>query len=276
MEKLHLLGAIVAIGTILILALMSMATFVENIDETTVISQSHNETSSVSRQVINPLWPNPAIVVGLPKAGTQSLYDFFRCGGYKNVSHYGDCHPKRMKSKSFCGLVIKNNVLAGVDPLLNTGNWDLYAQVDVTYLADGRTCFYPQMEALDEIHKYHPNSTFILNTRNASHWLGSVKRWHGMQGRLIRCNLPDLPAGTGKKDEDMLLFHEKQNERVRDFCKRYPSHTLVEIDVESNTTGKVLEEAFGISSRCWGKNDHRGGSVMEKSKKKGEPSHNST
>ena len=58
-----------------------------------------NETTADTEQrldALKPAWPNPAIVVGLPKAGTQSIADYFECGCYK-VSHYNGCHPERKK-----------------------------------------------------------------------------------------------------------------------------------------------------------------------------------
>lgn len=223
----------------------------------------HNERKKTSspqaqpqKQVLKPAWPNPALVVGLPKAGTQSIADYFRCGCYK-VSHYKNCNRQMKRNdESKCGIIIHENVLAGVDPLLNTGDLDVHAQLDI--VKEKGVCYFPQMDALDEIHKHHPNSTFILNTRNATHWLSSVERWRGMRQRLVKCNLTDLPTGVGSRDEDMFSFFHKHIERIRNFCKKYPSHALVEIDVESNTTGAILERAFGIPSTCWGKNNHRG------------------
>jgi hypothetical protein len=37
--------------------------------------------------------PTPVIVVGLPKAGTSSLFSFFHCNGY-NTQHWYCCHPQ--------------------------------------------------------------------------------------------------------------------------------------------------------------------------------------
>lgn len=223
-----------------------------------VVEDSHRRT-----RVPKPAWPNPAIVVGLAKTGTQSLADYFKCGCFKNVTHWKGCNPGRTQRPrdGICGIVIKRNVRAGVDPLLNTGDWDVYSQIEATN--PRQTCFYPQIDALEEIHAYHPNSTFILNTRNATNWINSVNRWNNMRQRFIKCNLKDLPAGVGREDEDMIRFFHKQAQRIRDFCKEYPSHALVEIDIESNETGKVLEEAFGIASECWGKNTHRGESGVQ-------------
>lgn len=212
-------------------------------------AQSNNAKTSY----LKPAWPNPTLVVGLPKSGTKSVADYFQCGCYK-VIHYS-CEREGLKNPR-CGELIQKNVLAGVDPLMHTGNASVYAQVDVTGL-NHASCFYPQMQALEEIHQHHPNSTFILNTRNTKNWLSSVDRWLDMRERFIKCNLTDLPTGVGSRDEEMISFYQKQVKRIRDFCKQYPSHALVEIDVESNSTGAILEEAFGISSHCWGKNDHR-------------------
>lgn len=127
---------------------------------------------------LRPSWPNPAIVAGLPKSGTKSIADYFKCGCY-NVSHY-TCNAERKRglSNSTCGTIIRGNVIAGVDPLLNTGDMDVYAQLDVT---DHAKCYYPQIDALEEIHRHHPNSTFILNTRDPEDWLESGNRWEAYE-----------------------------------------------------------------------------------------------
>lgn len=216
---------------------------------------------SSSSVLIKPAWPNPALVVGFPKAGTQSISDYFECGCY-NVTHYR-CGKDKVEDV-FCGKVIKENVLKGVDPLFNTGNADIYGELEITseekYDVAGRlgVCYYPQIDALEELHQHHPNSPLILNTRNASNWLASVSRWHNLRRRFINCNLTGLPTGVGAKDEDMISFFNNHIERIRNFCKKYPSHKCVEVDVESKMAGEHLETFFGISAaKCWGKNDHR-------------------
>ena len=196
-------------------------------------------------------WPNPTIVVGLPKAGTSSLAEYFRCGGVEKVAHY-------MCLARACGAIIKQNIMSGRNPLFRTGRANVYSQIDVELnVARGMPCYFPQVEALEEIHKAHPNSTFVLNQRNVDDWVKSVQAWARMDHRLALCNITGLPAGQGRHKKELKFFYASQVSRVRRFVAKYPSHRLVEVVIDSPDAGQVLESAFGISKRCWGHHNRK-------------------
>lgn len=67
-------------------------------------------------------WPNPIIVVGLPKTGTTSITRYFQCGGIERVSHW------RCKDMEYCGPMIQDNVRAGRAPC--TGRANLMSMVN--------------------------------------------------------------------------------------------------------------------------------------------------
>ena len=200
----------------------------------------HPVDKSLSKRDI---WPNPVIVVGLPKTGTTSVARYFKCGGGRRVSHW------LCKDNELCGPIIRNNVRSGKPPLFETGNFDVYAQMDV----EDPPCYFPQVEALDEIHKAHPNSTFIFNSRNISSWVKSVRGWNNMGNRLTQCNITGFPAGVGKTDAELMGFYYSQLQRVRDFVALHPSHRLVEVQIDSPDAGMVMKNAFGIDKKCWGR-----------------------
>ena len=193
-------------------------------------------------------WPNPTLVVGFPKAGTNSIAEYFRCDGRRKVAHF------RCQDGHFCGQIIERNVKSGRDPLQDTGEADVYSQMDVEFSVDRRLpCYFPQVEALSEIHKYHPNSTLVLNRRDPERWVDSVKRWSGMDIRLSKCDITGLPVGKGLDREDLKAFYQAQVERVRRFVAEHPSHRLVEVVIDDDSAGAVMEAAFGIdASKCWG------------------------
>jgi len=197
---------------------------------------------------LNHTWPNPVLVVGMPKAGTSTVAEYFRCGGVRRISHWTGCQGKI--SRGYCAHIIHSNVVEKqVDPLFDSGDNNVYAQLDYP----GKDfCYFPQVEVLEEIHKFHPTSTLILNQRNMKSWIRSVKKWHGLASRINRCNITGLPPGVGGKDHELAMFYEDQVKRVRDLVKRYPSHRLVEVFVDSPDAGEVMERAFGIDRNCWG------------------------
>jgi hypothetical protein len=192
-------------------------------------------------------WPNPTIVVGFPKAGTSSIAAYFRCGGIENVVHH------RCMNRA-CGAIIQKNIEAGRNPFLGTGKADVYIQIDVELNVDrGLPCYFPQIEALQQIHRAHPNSTFILNTRDVHDWVQSLRSWAGMANRLVKCNITGLPAGSGTTDSELRMLYFSHLGRVRRFVKRFPSHRLIEVPIDVPEAGPIMEAAFGIDSeRCWG------------------------
>ena len=191
-------------------------------------------------------WPNPLLVVGLPKAGTSSIAEYFRCGGIEKVAHH-KCLNRA------CGAIIQKNLQAGRSPLFATGKNDVYVQIDVELNVDkGLPCFFPQIEALEDLHHAHPNSTLLLNTRDINAWVRSVRAWAGMDTRLSKCNITGLPAGKGLKERELKRFFSNQALRVAKFVDRFPSHQLVNVKIDSPDAGEVMETAFGISRTCWG------------------------
>ena len=141
---------------------------------------------------------------------------------------------------------------------------DEAADVEVEENAGGADvrplCSYPQITRLEEIHEAYPNATFILNLRPVDNWIKSISKWSGDKRRtkggylrqvLTQCDLPGFPSGMGETDEEMEDFYNGHSRRIRDFVKDYPSHALVEVDIEAEDAGQILQESFGVSHHCW-------------------------
>ena len=64
----------------------------------------------------------PILVVGMPKVGTTSITEFFKCSGRYKVSHH-QCRGRGGHGR--CGVLIRNNVLEGRPPLQGTGDFDV-------------------------------------------------------------------------------------------------------------------------------------------------------
>mmetsp|Transcript_13850 Transcript_13850/g.40528 ORF Transcript_13850/g.40528 Transcript_13850/m.40528 type:complete len:1116 (-) Transcript_13850:48-3395(-) len=190
----------------------------------------------------------PVIVIGLNKAGTSTIRDYFLCGGAKTSHYFCGTNGRG----PLCAAMIKSNILNGKPPLSGEVDWEVYAELN-----SHKVCYFPQMESLDEIHRHYPNATFILNLRNTTDWANSVKNWgHGRDAlpiKLVQCDLPGLPKGVGSKNEELVAWFEMHTERVRSFVSRHPSHKLIEVTIDTDEAGGVMEGNFGISSsKCWG------------------------
>ena len=199
-----------------------------------------------------PVNLSPTINLGFPKSGTSSLYDYYTCG---NV---GSSHHK-CKLET-CGECVFANVEAGRAPLDSCGNYAFYGQLDIDgigYDSEGSwpgdkhaLCYFPQLSALQELHDAYPTARFTLTTRPPAHWLASVDGW-GLRDRLVDCNLPGLPEGKGADDQELMTWFSSHLDTVREFVAANPSHgPLLEVDIEDDSTGQVLEEATGIVRRA--------------------------
>ena len=123
-----------------------------------------------------------------------------------------------------------------------------------------KSCFFPQIMALDEIHKQHPNATFVLPTRDPGQWVTSVNSWGegarwGARAGFTSCDLPTLPAGTppAGSDTELRTFYVAFSKTMRAFVAQHPSHTLVEVELQSPAAAQKMSRAFGIEERCWGR-----------------------
>jgi hypothetical protein len=197
--------------------------------------------------------PKPYINIGFPKAGSTSLHGFFECGGI-NSGH-------DLCSSGFCGDCMKNAILQGLPPLKTCGDYEAFTQLDISSPPHPRKkqCYWPQIEALEEIHNEAPNATFILNFRNMPNWVRSVQNWRTLDERIMACNIigsPALPSpeeSINNNDTSLWLedFFCSQVERVRDFVAKHPSHALIEVDIEDPSVGEFLSQAFDIDASCW-------------------------
>ena len=200
--------------------------------------------------------PTPIIVMGLMKAGTTSIYGYFKCGldpKHSKLSHY-NCNAKKKGSVMSCGKRMRRNIQKYKKPAFDSIDmFTLYAELDGQEKNGGITV--PQYHFLDEIHDHFPNATWILNLRNPQDWLRSIDRWQDLRQRFIDNPFwPDLPKGTGADDKDMIFFYNQQAQRIRNFVKEHPSHHLVEVAIDQPNAGQIMEDAFGISDEaCWRK-----------------------
>ena len=59
--------------------------------------------------------------------------------------------------------------------------------------------------------------------------------------------------------EALRMAYHHHVEYVKEFVRKHPSHTLIEIDITSNETGKQLASSFGLHEECWGHFNQREG-----------------
>jgi hypothetical protein len=231
----------------------------------------------------NMLLPLPVLNMGMPKAGSLSLYNYFKCIGVKTTHHANN-------QDEYEGICMRDAARVGFPPLKTCApQMDALMQMDITnpfgFGVGGRVrrelmsthkkrdeCFFPQLSLLEEIHQESPQATFIINFRPIYDWIKSVEGWHGMLLRFSNCHLPNLPFDVPSRllvnqkkrgnstakvvvDQIMIQFFCSHVIHLRNFVNQYPSHTLIELDLyDTNKTQYVLNTIFQTQQQpkvCW-------------------------
>jgi len=178
------------------------------------------------------------IVIGMPKCGTKTIADFFKCNGW-HTSHYACRHDLKYtyRTMSSCADCVTRWVLNVMDqPVgdksaqlrLACGNYDVFAQMDYAPL---HTCMFPQVFFLQTLLRYLPHACFVLNTRPTDHWLSSVRNWrmgannsHLMPRYLNNCPInPRNETGLGE-------WYDRHN--LRASLALRSARCALEIDIE--------------------------------------------
>eukprot|EP00978_Attheya_sp_CCMP212_P022307 scaffold66376_cov43-Attheya_sp.AAC.1 len=227
--------------------------------------------------------PTPIFVAGLPKTGTSSVAKYFKCGGHKAAhTWYTPNRPMpphmRLAESEKCGVCIKRNVDASRPPFEGCGDANIWSDctysswadlihtnkntksskttidrpgVVPTWKASGVDCYFPMVDDLEAIHASYPNATILLTTRPSMNWVKSLSKWSDLMERFTHCNATGFPNATATH-QDFATFFEAHSANIRQFVKKYPSHLLVDINVESPEAPVTLEASFGVnSSLCW-------------------------
>ena len=125
-------------------------------------------------------------------------------------------------------------------------------------------CFYPLIDALEEVYNAHPNATFLFVVRETEAWLKSIRKYHNgfIMDVWKRCRSRGFPPRDATL-EDFREFYEWHKDMIRTFALDHPSWTYIEVDLESPDAGLLLEERVGISAECWGHYNKGGSSEDE-------------
>eukprot|EP00970_Alexandrium_tamarense_P009194 scaffold1813_cov185-Alexandrium_tamarense.AAC.9 len=156
--------------------------------------------------------------------GTYALHEYFKCGGLHSTHQI--CGGKQLK----CATCIQRSVKAGLHPLKQCDDADVYAQIDNGFYVG---CHFPQIELLELLMESYPSgATFFLTFRSMDRWYSSICNWppnkklQRMNDRLMHLNITGFPAGRGR---DMYEFNDwycKHVMRVREMVAKYPLHAL--------------------------------------------------
>jgi hypothetical protein len=222
---------------------------------------NHTRTDALAESVLQgKALPLPILNMGMPKAGTSTLWAFFECAGLKtNHDHK-------------CGVAMRRAAYNGIGPLRaprSCGKKGAEAILQMDRIKPPTNCFFPQIQLLDEIHQEHPNATFILNFRPVDDWINSARMWSGMTARFSLCDLPGLPTGVGGKNQELRNWYCGHVRHIREFVALYPSHALIELDLyDTERSARVMAKLFETNETCWG-HANKGTQSILKARKEG-------
>lgn len=112
-------------------------------------------------------------------------------------------------------------------------------------------CFFPTMHGgLEAFYQSHPNGTILNVLRDPDQWYGSAVDWRKLPERLSRtCTGFPPPRSSAAAWREFYRWHAQM---IRDFVASHPSLTYLELSLEAEDTGKILEDHTGIPQVCWG------------------------
>jgi Sulfotransferase domain len=221
-------------------------------------TSEHQVTELTPTQLKVPL---PIFVPSLPKSGTTSIHEYFLCGGQKSAHHVYKIDGKVQNKIGRC---VKSNINQSMPPFDECGDYDIWTDTGFvapfyhkgaskTNTAVKVPCFYPLIEALDEVYEAYPNATMLFVVRDEKDWLNSIQEYH--EGFIMnvwkQCKTKGFPNENATPD-DFGKFYQWHQQLIRDFARSHPTMTYLEVPLEAENTGSVLEDHIGISKQCWG------------------------
>ena len=200
------------------------------------------------------------IALGMAKAGTTSVHNFFECNRVSRVAHYS-CNDDRDTviggKAGECGKCVTRfitavaskqikNMIPGAEQTLRNycGNFSVFA--NIMYLSDD-VCLYPNVEHLELLVKVLPRACFVMHTRNVTEWLNSYKHY----GAMYRRALDECPGVLPRTDQGLVDWYLRHERHVHDTLANH--HCAIEVNIDDPKAGTQLADYFGgTSSDCWG------------------------
>jgi len=163
------------------------------------------------------------------------------------------------------------------------GGNKVHKVVPIDFISDiglqGPPCYYASLHdgGLENIARYYPQGTILLVTRNATSWARSIGKWGsilhrwekvcGFDGHIHNTTtnmkywnnmyeqVPWIPNVSHEKkrmlkEEYWVNFYLAHTQKIREFAMKHLSLTYVEVELENENMGKILQEYTKVSPDC--------------------------
>ena len=192
--------------------------------------------------------PVKFFVLGFPKSGTSTIHQAFREAGLRSA-HW-------VVRDGFCGHLIYRDHRQGRNPLSSLSDYDVIAQPDICRPWEERDgeplVYWPQLdfEIITAIEEHNPEIRFILNRRDVDSLINSISNWASLRNRIIRSDVPGLPQGSGRTDDELRAWIEGHYAACQDHFAGNPRY--LEFDIADPTAHQRLEAFAGTELPWWG------------------------
>jgi hypothetical protein len=182
------------------------------------------------------------LVVGFPKSGTTTIHEALIATGFRSV------HWRTGENGGFVGELIYRGWFEHGDPFHFLKEYDAIAQADICHYGLN---YWPQLDfaLLHQIRRLYPDCLFLLPTRPIEKLVASMRAWGDLTNRLSTHDIPGLPAGRGKSDDDLKRWILAQWEACR---SHFGDGRFLELDIERPDARQVLSSALGVELKWWG------------------------
>ena len=158
------------------------------------------------------------ILLGFPKSGTTSFTWLFNMLGmksyhwvYRNDTDFIGNWMKKMKHK--------NQKLLSFIP---KEHYDNCAVTQMDICMNAKEAYWPQLVDYELLYEQYPDALFILNMRDTSDILKSMKKWNKYDERILKYN-PELFNGLhGENDTKITQLINKHFYDVKLFFQNKP------------------------------------------------------
>jgi len=185
------------------------------------------------------------ILIGFPKAGTSSFHKSFTSAGIPSY------HQFLYKKSNVIGKILLDNFSNNAN-ILKGFPEQSFALTEINFTSIGQS-FWPQLnyDLLQQLLEEDKSVHFILNYRDPTKLINSMKRWHNnFHYRLIKNDIPGLPCGKGKTDSELQDWVRNHYELVRN--KFSKSDRYIELNIEDNLVREKLSKFLKIPINWWG------------------------
>ena len=160
--------------------------------------------------------------IGMPKSGTTSIHSFFTCLGLHAYQHaFSTPTPPTTVGEHQHGFMllsdcVRKSMERGLPALeLCPLDGQVFIQIDHTPSHHNIRdfCFFPQIETLPYVFASYPKGTFVLNVRNSTKWVASLKHQGGLDKRIFDCcpNTRAFMGHGGKFTAPRVRCHELES-----------------------------------------------------------------